>query len=113
MRYQLVNPGGILILDSPVNTTFNPGMNVSFIGITTSTAIAAGNYTLTTVATAQTLSSTSSTSFGIAGGAAPTLTLSVQPNDKAPILTNGASIVEVPASIREILVDEGRQARPN
>jgi hypothetical protein len=88
VRYQILS-GGTLVFDGPVNATFNPGTNGSSIGISTSATIPAGTYTFTTVATAQGQTSTSSTTFTIAGGVAPNLNPLVQPNEKPLIWSDG------------------------
>ncbi len=102
VRYQIINPQGSVVFDAPVDATFNPGTNVSFILITLSGSAQPGTYTLTTIANAQGQSSSSSTSFGIAGGVAPSINAVSQAGDKNLILIDSKSIIEFPAPLREV-----------
>jgi hypothetical protein len=74
LHYQIPEFG----FDAPVNTTFNPGMNVNFIGITTTDTIPTGQFTLTTVANAGGQSSSSSTPFSITGPPVPHASTTVE-----------------------------------
>jgi hypothetical protein len=71
VRYQLQAPGGVTALDGTFNTTFYPGVNVSFVGVTTTQSIPPGTYTLVTTATAGGQGSTSQIPFSIVGPPAP------------------------------------------
>jgi hypothetical protein len=112
VRYLVKDPLAVTVLDSTVNTTFSPGMNVSGIVVTTSQNIGQGTYTLAIEATAQGLSSNNSTTFGILGGAAPPLSVVVQPDDKNAIFANYISN-EFPATTPGTFVNDGFEAIEN
>jgi hypothetical protein len=88
VQYQIAGPFG-LILDGVVNATFAPGMNVAFAPVGTPVNIAPGRYTLTTIATTSGQSIGNSTSFDIAGGAAPSFSSTIEPATSGMIQIDG------------------------
>jgi hypothetical protein len=84
VRYQVKGLGATTLLDTTVNTTFNPGMNASSLGIVTSASIPAANYTFIITATAQSQSATGQYIFAIAGAVTPVLSEKVPDASEKP-----------------------------
>src|SRR5206468_2129388 len=82
VRYQIMYVQN-LAYDQTVNTTFQPGMNTSFLSLSTGATLPVGTYTFNVTATAQGEQSTSSTSFLFSGPRAPALNFDQISRDEA------------------------------
>jgi len=82
VRYQIMYVQN-LAYDQTVNTTFQPGMNTSFLSLSTGATLPVGTYTFNVTATAQGEQSTSSTQFLFSGPRAPALNFDRISRDEA------------------------------
>jgi hypothetical protein len=101
VRYLLTAPAsGSTFIDSTVNVTFNPGVNTSFIAVTSSATVPRDTYNFTVTAAAQGQTSTSSpTSFVFAGPTAPSTTFSLTSQDRSS--SQGIFQIDVPVEETE------------
>ena len=111
VRYQITGLGSTL-LDSTFNVTFTPGMNTSFIPVTTSIGIPARTYTFTMTATAQGQTSTTSTTFTISGGSAPPLNFGLTSQDEKPGPTQEYPVQLLIPDTPADFIDYSKQQKP-
>jgi hypothetical protein len=73
VRYRITGLGASTLMDQTITATFSPGLNTSYLGVTTNVGVPPGAYTFVMTVTAQDQTSTSSSMFFVVGGGAPPL----------------------------------------